>query len=73
MCATKSTSLAYTLAIGVVEGFELDHIRMSDNAHDLQFAVLLHISSVPFGSSGSSYLEPLVLEDTLDGRILTRW
>jgi hypothetical protein len=30
----------YPLAIVVEEGLELDNVGMSDNAHDLEFAVL---------------------------------
>ena len=34
----------YTLAIVVEEGLELDNVRVPDDAHDLEFAVLLHVS-----------------------------
>jgi hypothetical protein len=32
--------IAYTFAIGVVEGLELDDVGMADDAHDLEFTVL---------------------------------
>jgi hypothetical protein len=31
---------AYTLAVAVVEGLELNNVRMADYAHDLEFSVL---------------------------------
>lgn len=34
----------YPLAIVVEEGLELDNVRMADNAHNLEFAVLMGVS-----------------------------
>lgn len=63
----------YSVAVGVVERLQLDDIRVSHNPHDLQFTVLLSIS---FSFSSPlllphqiPYLESLVLEDSLDGRV----
>ena len=61
----------YTLAVGVVKRLELDNIGVSNNAHDLQFTVLHWVSI--FGHTRIVWeadLEPLILQDTLDGGIL---
>ena len=43
----------YALAVGVVEGLQLHDVGVADDPHNLQFSVL----------------EPLVLQNALDGRI----
>lgn len=35
----------YALAIVVEEGLELDNVGVADNAHDLEFAVLIVVST----------------------------
>lgn len=35
----------YPLSVGVVEGFELDNVGVSDDTHDLQLAVLQTVRS----------------------------
>jgi hypothetical protein len=43
----------YPLAIVVEECLEFDNVRMPDDAHDLQFTILLRVSScaVAFGAA----------------------
>jgi hypothetical protein len=42
----------YPLAIVVEEGLELDDVGMPDDAHNLQFTVLLRVSSCAVAFSG---------------------
>lgn len=63
----------YPLAIVVEEGLELDNVGVPDDAHDLQFTVLLEVSTDALDKhvrAGSAHLETLVLEYTLDSGIL---
>lgn len=66
---------AYAFTVGVVEGLELDDVGVADNAHDLEFTVLrsksANSSRVP--KACLMYLEPLILKNTLDGSVLSRW
>jgi hypothetical protein len=51
------SKITYTFAIGIIESFQLNNVGVADNAHDLELTVL----------------ESLVLKDSLDGSILSRW
>lgn len=62
---------SYAFAVRIVEGLELDDIRVAHDAHNLKLTVLprsAHPTHLEF--QAATYLEPLVLEDTLDGSIL---
>jgi hypothetical protein len=55
--ATRVTQMrmladTYPLAIVVEEGLELDNVWMSDDTHDLQFAVLLRVSQCVLAAWG---------------------
>jgi hypothetical protein len=41
---TRLPADTYPLAVVVEEGLELDNVGVSDNAHDLEFTVLLGVS-----------------------------
>lgn len=63
----------YPLAVRIVESLQLNDVGMAYNAHDLQFTVLnLSLISVhdQKGHCGTN-LEPLILQHSLDGSILT--
>lgn len=70
----REPSTHYPVAVGVVEGLELDDIGMAHDAHNLKLTVLSKSVDqycpphVPDGSA--SHLETLVLEDSLDGSVL---
>jgi hypothetical protein len=50
-----SIVLTYPIAVGVVEGLQLHNVRVSDNAHDLQFAVLMEaLASKPKSDGAES-------------------
>ena len=83
---TRLSADTYPLAIVVEEGLELDNVGMSDNAHDLEFTVLLgRVSRESAGgarmweggrgeggkATRNTHLEALVLENSFDGGILT--
>jgi hypothetical protein len=36
--------VTYPLAIGIVKGLELNDIGVTNNAHDLQFTILIEVS-----------------------------
>jgi hypothetical protein len=48
----------YPLAIVVKESFELNNVGMSDDAHDLQFTVLVQVSKDAFCVCGVTCAEP---------------
>lgn len=69
----------YTLAVVVEEGLELDDVRVTHNAHDLQLAVLcwsqyavrVCCSALPRAAGRDwTHLEALVLQHPLDGCVL---
>lgn len=64
----------YPLAVVVEEGLEFDNVGMTDNAHNLEFAVLLRSAMgarMHGGHRRNTHLEALVLQHTLDGGIFT--
>lgn len=68
---TRLLADTYPLAVVVEEGLELDNVGMSDNAHNLEFAVLRGSAGAACHDGAQTHLEALVLQDTLDGRIFT--
>ena len=65
----------YTLSIGVVECFELYYVRVADDTHDLKLAILLPSLCVACDEAcfPRTYLEALILKDTLDCCIFPIW
>lgn len=68
---TDMGSVAYPLAIAVVEGLQLDNVGVSDDAHDLQFSILRLSAKSETHCGSRSHLETFVLEDSLDRSVLT--
>lgn len=63
---------SYAFAVRVVEGFQLDNVRVTDDAHDLQFTVLLELlARARHRRARIANLESLVLENTLDGGVFS--
>lgn len=74
---------AHPLSIGVIKGFQLNNIGMSDDPHDLKLTVLQFwvslgtkqgdVDVMLYGLWGAStHLEALILEHTLDRGIFSR-
>ena len=67
---------AHAFSVGIVKGFQLHDVGVSDDAHDLKLAVLKSRSGHgvlrQLQQGRASYLESLVLKNTLDGGILAR-
>lgn len=65
----------YTLSIGVVECFELYYIRVADDTHDLKLAILFPSLCIALHEACflSTYLEALILKDTLDCCVFPIW
>jgi hypothetical protein len=64
----------YPLAIVVEKGLEFDNVRVPDDAHDLQFTVLLRVSQCAgahMGSHAQTDLEALVLQHPFDGGVFS--
>lgn len=65
--------ITYSVTVGVVKGLQLDDIRMAHNPHNLELTILQdhqYLSGSHFSRLIRPYLEPLVLEDSLNGSIL---
>jgi hypothetical protein len=39
--------MAYPVTVAIVEGFKFNNVWMSDDAHDLQFSILVQVSFCP--------------------------
>lgn len=76
-----SSSHTYPVAVGVVESLEFDDVGMAHNPHYLKLTVLRRKSETSRLASGRviqhlriperpPYLEPFVLQDSLDGSVL---
>ena len=71
-------SASHPFAVAVIEGLQLHDVGVSDDTHDLKLAILKKwgvIKSVEMRHqnrlcTANTYLEALILQDTLDSRIL---
>jgi hypothetical protein len=68
-----SRLVTYTLAVGVVERLQLYNVWVADNTHDLKLTVLLRSEAcfTQYADRLCSYLESFVLQNTLDGGVLS--
>jgi hypothetical protein len=63
---------SYPLPIRIVEGLQLDDIRMSDDAHDLELSILYQLSAEEVElTCDEAHLESFVLQHSLDGSIFS--
>lgn len=64
--------LAYPLSIRIIERFELHHIWMTDDTHDLQFAILLvSVFHQSYSTPCQAHLEALILKNAFDSCIFS--
>lgn len=64
----------YPLAVAIVKGLELHNVGMSDDAHNLEFSILPRVNLMPcVVDRMKTDFETLVLEHTLDRRVLAAW
>jgi hypothetical protein len=60
----------YLFAVRVEERFEVDDVGVRYQPHDLQFSVLSVSPAILVILGDWTHLEPLVLQDLLDGNVL---